>query len=343
MRVYSYDCDRYEDAALWEAVQAGGEVWGSTSPNPPVGCVIYRENPDAPDIIDVIATGGTEPAGGRHAERVALDAAGEKARGAHMVVTLEPCNHTGRTGPCAEAIVQAGIAKVVYLNADPNPVAAGGAQYLSDHGVAVRHIPYPVRQLDPWLTAMRHGRVSVTAKFAATLDGFTAAQDGTSQWITGPMARSWVHEDRARCDAIIVGTGTVLADDPSLTARKEDGSLYSNQPRRVVVGTRDVPEGNLTRLGYEQYATPQEALDALWATGARHVMVEGGATLMRSMFELGVVDAIQAYLAPMLLGAGRGIMDGPLADTLSSAQRYELEDVAVADDDVLIRLRRKDN
>lgn len=343
MRTYSYDADRYEDAALREAVQAGDAVWGSTSPNPPVGCVIYRENPDAPDIIDIIATGGTEPAGGRHAERVALDAAGERARGAHMVVTLEPCNHTGRTGPCAEAIVEAGIAKVVYANADPNPVAAGGAAHLRDHGVEMRHVPYPVAALEPWLAATRHGRVSVTAKFAATLDGFTAAQDGTSQWITGETARSWVHEDRSRCDAIIVGTGTALADNPSLTARRADGSLYANQPRRVVVGTRQVPEGNLTRLGYEQYATPQEALDALWDTGARHVIVEGGATLMRSVFELGVVDAVQAYVAPMLLGAGRGIVDGALVGTLADAERYELDHVAVADDDVLIQLRRKDD
>ncbi len=183
----------------------------------------------------------------------------------------------------------------------------------------------------------------MTAKFAATLDGFTAAPDGTSQWITGEMARSWVHADRSRCDAIIVGTGTALADNPSLTARREDGSLYENQPRRVVVGKRKVPEGNLKRLGFEQYATPQEALDELWATGARHVIVEGGATLMRSVFELGVVDAVQAYVAPMLLGAGRGIVDGPLAGTLADAERYELDNIVAAGDDVLIQLRRKDD
>lgn len=336
MRTYDDEVDRHEDDALWEAAQAGDAVWGSTSPNPPVGCVIYRGD-------DIIAAGGTEPAGGRHAERVALDAAGERARGAHMAVTLEPCNHTGRTGPCAEAIVQAGVAKVVYANADPNPEAAGGAEYLRNHGVEVRHVPYPVPALEPWLAAIRNRRVSVTAKFAATLDGFTAAPDGTSQWITGEMARSWVHADRSRCDAIIVGTGTALADNPSLTARREDGSLYENQPRRVVVGKRKVPEGNLKRLGFEQYATPQEALDELWATGARHVIVEGGATLMRSVFELGVVDAVQAYVAPMLLGAGRGIVDGPLAGTLADAERYELDNIVAAGDDVLIQLRRKDD
>lgn len=352
MRHYTHTFTEQEETALWEALDAGAEVRGTTSPNPPVGCVIYREV--EPVIVDdwdqaepeIIATGGTEPVGGRHAEIVALDAAREKVgddglRGACMLVTLEPCNHTGRTGPCAEAIVAAGIAKVVYIEPDPNSEASGGAEYLRRHGVEVHHKTYDVTGLAPWLTAVRHGRVSVTAKFAATLDGFVAAPDGSSQWITGPITREWVHEDRSRVDAIIIGTGTALADNPSLTARKADGTLAERQPRRVVVGTREVPEGNLTRLGFEQYATPQEALDALWETGARHVIVEGGPTLMRSVFELGVVDAIHAYVAPMLFGAGRSMIDGPLVGTLAQAQRYEIDYVDyTSNDDVLIALRR---
>nr|VDG63575.1 Diaminohydroxyphosphoribosylaminopyrimidine deaminase / 5-amino-6-(5-phosphoribosylamino)uracil reductase [Streptococcus thermophilus] len=334
------------EQALWAALDAGEAVRGTTSPNPPVGCAIFQEavpiHPFGEDMPLIFAVGGTEPAGGRHAERVALDAAGDAARGASMVVTLEPCNHTGRTGPCTEAIVAAGIERVIYLTQDPNPVAAGGAQWLQDHGVKVIFHPYPVRELEPWLASVGHGRVSVTAKFAATLDGFTAAVDGTSQWITGPHTREAVHADRAKRDAIIIGTGTALADNPSLTARRSDGALYENQPRRVVVGTREVPQGNLTELGFEQYATPREALDALYASGARDVLVEGGAELMHSMFELDVVDAVQAYVAPMILGAGRGVVAGQLAGTLAEATRYELNTVwCTDDDDVVIEMSRK--
>lgn len=324
--------------AIIEAHNAGQHVRGTTSPNPPVGCALF-------DAAGIIATGATEPAGGRHAERVALDAATqcapERIRGASLAVTLEPCNHTGRTGPCAEAIAQAGIAEVFYVFDDPNPIADGGAEYLRAHGVEVTQVDFPVEGLEPWLDSVRYNRVSVTAKFAATLDGFTAARDGTSQWITGQQARQYVHYDRAMRDAIMIGTGTAIADNPSLTAREKDGALLENQPRRVVVGKRKVPEGNLTRLGFEQYATPQEAFDALYETGARDVLVEGGPTLMRSVFELDVVDRVHAYVAPMLLGAGRNVLGGPLADTLAGAHRFDLNDAFSLGEDVVIELRRK--
>lgn len=292
---------------------------------------------------DIIATGATEPAGGAHAEVVALRAAGERARGATAVVTLEPCNHTGRTGPCAQALAEAGVREVVYLTADPNPLAAGGAAYLRDQGVAVHYAPVRVGALQPWLQAVRRGRPCVTWKFASTLDGFTAAVDGTSQWITGAAARELVHEDRATRDAIIVGTGTALADDPSLTARHPDGSLYELQPRRVVVGSREVPaDSNLARLGYEQYATPEAALAALWDSGARDVLLEGGAGLAQSFLEAGAVDMVQAYLAPALLGAGRGVLGGPVAATLADAHRFTRTLVRPVGDDVLIELERND-
>lgn len=304
-----------------------------------MGCAVF-------DAHGVIATGGTEPPGGRHAERVALDLAylssPERVQGASLAVTLEPCNHTGRTGPCAEAIVAAGIAHVYYVNEDPNPQAAGGADYLRAHGVEVTQVDFPVDGLEPWLDSVRYGRVSVTAKFAATLDGFTAAPDGTSQWITGPETRQYVHFDRAMRDAIVIGTGTALADNPSLTARDRDGSLLPNQPRRIVVGTREVPEGNLTRLGFEQYATPEEAFAALYESGARDVLVEGGPTLMRSVFELDVVDRITAYVAPMLFGGGRGLLGGPLVKTIGDAKRYELYDAFSLGEDAVIELCRKD-
>lgn len=333
------DISEAVQSALIAARNAGQKVRGTTSPNPAVGCAVFDAN-------GIIATGGTEPPGGRHAERVALDQAAsinpERLKGASLAVTLEPCNHTGRTGPCAEAIVAAGIAHVYYVHDDPNPQAAGGADYLRAHGVEVTQVDFPVEGLEPWLDSVRYGRVSVTAKFAATLDGFTAAPDGTSQWITGPETRQYVHFDRAMRDAIVIGTGTALADNPSLTARDRDGSLLSNQPRRIVVGTREVPEGNLTRLGYEQYATPEEAFAALYESGARDVLVEGGPTLMHSVFELDVVDRITAYVAPMLFGGGRGLLDGPLVDTIGDAKRYELYDAFSLGEDAVIELCRKD-
>lgn len=334
---FSHEIPPAIQAAVIAAANAGQSVRGTTSPNPPVGCALF-------DATGIISTGATEPAGGRHAERVALDAARSTApdriRGAMLAVTLEPCNHTGRTGPCTQAIVEAGVGHVYYVHSDPNPIASGGADYLRAHGVEVTHVDFPVDGLLPWLDSVAHGRVSVTAKFAATLDGFTAAPDGTSQWITGPEARQYAHFDRAMRDAIVIGTGTAIADNPSLTARDRDGSLLGNQPRRVVVGKRKVPEGNLTRLGFEQYATPQEAFDALYETGARDVLVEGGPTLMRSVFGLDVVDRITAYVAPMLLGGGRGLIDGPLAETLAAAPRYDMYDAFTLGDDAVIELRR---
>lgn len=340
MSVMSTDIPPAVEEALVAASNAGQMVRGTTSPNPPVGSALF-------DDTGIISTGATEPAGGRHAERVALDEASrtapERVRGASLAVTLEPCNHTGRTGPCTEAIAAAGIARVYFVHSDPNPIASGGADFLRRNGVEVTQVGDPVDGLLPWLDSVAYGRVSVTAKFAATLDGFTAAPDGTSQWITALETRQYAHFDRAMRDAIVIGTGTAIADNPSLTARDRDGSLLGNQPRRVVVGTRDVPAGNLTRLGFEQYATPQDAFDALYETGARDVLIEGGPTLMRSVFEMDVVDRITAYIAPMLLGGGRGLLDGPLARTLAGAQRYELYDTFTVGGDAVIELRRLQN
>lgn len=230
------------------ALRAGDAVRGTTSPNPPVGCALF--SPDGA----LIATGGTSPAGGAHAEINALRAAGDRARGATAVVTLEPCNHTGRTGPCSQALVDAHITRLVYLTKDPNPQAAGGADYLERHGVEVIYALQRVDALQPWLTSVARGRPSVTLKYAASLDGLTAAPDGTSKWITGEDARRHVHADRAVRDAIVVGTGTAIADNPSLTARRGDGTLMETQPRRVVVGTRAVPEE--TSHGSASSSTP---------------------------------------------------------------------------------------
>src|SRR4051794_28460062 len=215
----------------------------ANGPNPRVGAVLLSPSGE------LVGEGWHRGAGTPHAEVAALaDAAdrGTSARGATAVVTLEPCNHTGRTGPCSEALLAAGVARVVVSVADPNPVAAGGAERLRDAGVDVQTgvLPDEGRALlGAWLPSVERGRPFVTLKIATSLDGRVAAADGSSRWITSEVSRHHAHDLRAEVDAIVVGTGTALADDPSLTARNAAGELHGHQPLRVVVGRRPVPAG----------------------------------------------------------------------------------------------------
>ena len=220
------------------AVEQADRVKGSTYPNPPVGAVILDRDDE------IAGVGATEPPGGPHAEVVALRRAGERAVGGTAVVTLEPCNHYGRTPPCVDALVASRVSRVAYAVADPNPEAAGGASRLAESGVEVEAgvladvvAGGPLRE---WLYKQRTGLPHVTWKFATSVDGRSAAADGSSQWITSEAARADVHRRRAAADAIIVGTGTVFVDDPVLTARLPDGSLAERQPLRVVVGEREI-------------------------------------------------------------------------------------------------------
>lgn len=323
-------------------MEAGDKVRGTTSPNPPVGAVILDS------AGRVVGVGATQPPGGPHAEVMALRDAGDKARGGTAVVSLEPCNHTGRTGPCAQALIDASVAAVYFLHPDPTPEAGGGAVTLRGAGIAVGQIEAPDGVSDAlagWLGAVRLGRPHVTLKFAQSLDGFTAAVDGSSQWITGEQAREHVHRDRAKRDAILIGTGTALADNPSLTARYPDGSLRETQPRRVVIGSRDVDRGgnsNLAKLGFEHYATPQEALAELYASGARDILVEGGAGLATSFMELGSVDRIQAYIGNVILGQGRGILTRAVASDLALAPRWQRAAVTELGADLLVEYRKNE-
>ncbi len=224
--------------AMRRALAASALVHGTTSPNPPVGATVL----DAAG--EVVGVGATAPPGGPHAEVVALREAGERARGGTAVVTLEPCAHHGRTPPCTDALRAAGVAAVHVAVRDPHPEAAGGAEVLRAAGIRVELdvLADEVARgpLRAWLHGVRTGRPHVTWKLAATLDGRSAAADGSSRWITGPAARAQVHALRATADAIVVGTGTALVDDPALTAREADGSPSARQPLRVVVGHRDV-------------------------------------------------------------------------------------------------------
>ncbi|QPK78190.1 bifunctional diaminohydroxyphosphoribosylaminopyrimidine deaminase/5-amino-6-(5-phosphoribosylamino)uracil reductase RibD [Corynebacterium lizhenjunii] len=321
------------------AMAAGLAVKGSTSPNPPVGAVIL----DRADRL--VGRGATQPVGGAHAEVMALQEAGAAARGGTAVVTLEPCAHVGRTGACTLALLRAGIARVLYVHADPNPVAAGGARILAQAGVEVRQIPAGTGKdaLDPWLRATKLQRPCVTLKVAQTLDGFSAALDGTSQWITSPQSREHAHLDRQGRDALMVGTGTVLADNPRLSARRPDGSLLPQQPRRVVVGSRPVEQmgaaaAHLQQAGFEQYATPQQALVQLWESGARDVLVEGGPGLAGSLLQAGLVDYLHVYIAPLVLGQGRSVSATAVGPSLADAARFQRRALRELGPDIMVEL-----
>ena len=320
----------------------------TTKPNPMVGCVIARG-------AEVVGEGWHERKGGPHAEIVALQAAGARAKGATAYVTLEPCAHTGRTGPCTQRILDAGVARVVYGVEDPNPVAAGGAELLRDGGVDVRRDD-GLRSLSErgplraWLHRQRTGRPFVTWKYAASLDGFVAASDGTSQWITGPEARSFAHGIRERLDAIVVGSGTVAADDPSLSARNPDGSPRPRSPLACVMGESAVPAGAAVRSspgGFAHLATrdPARALEMIDQRlgGALHVLIEGGPTVAGAFLAAGLVDEIDAYIAPIVLGGGRRITEGFDVGTLAAAARFAPVRTIRMNPDIYIRMRTQDS
>lgn len=328
-----------ELSALQVAVDAADAVRGTTSPNPPVGAVILGHDGEVAGI------GATRPVGGPHAEVMALRAAGARARGGTAVVTLEPCNHTGRTGPCARALLDAGITRVVYAVSDPNPQAAGGADALRASGVdVVAGVGADLVERGPlraWLHRQRTGRAHVTWKFAASLDGRSAAADGTSQWITGPDARARVHADRARLDAIVVGTGTVLADDPHLTARRPDGSLADRQPLRVVVGRREIPASAriLDDAAETLVLRTRDPHEVLAALGDRpDVLLEGGPHLAGAFLAAGLIDRVQAFLSPVLLGAGAAAVEDAGVGTIAQALRFQRESVETLGPDLLLTL-----
>lgn len=330
--------------AIRDAMQVALRLAASgplADPNPRVGAVVL----DAEGRQ--VGQGWHAGAGTPHAEIVALAAAGFRARGGTAVITLEPCRHTGRTGPCTQALLDAGVARVVFGQADPSTLAGGGARMLREAGLDVVGglLADAAAALNAeWTAAMRLGRPLVTWKFAATLDGRSAAADGSSRWITGPAARADVHERRAGYAAILVGTGTVLADDPQLTARYPDGSLRESQPLRVVVGHRPVPTG--ARVLDETAPTlllptrdPDVVLDTLWDKGIRRVWLEGGPIVAAAFLAAGLVDDVVAYLAPALLGAGPAAVGGLGIQTIDQATRLELLDVAVLGGDVRVLAR----
>ncbi|KAA1424216.1 bifunctional diaminohydroxyphosphoribosylaminopyrimidine deaminase/5-amino-6-(5-phosphoribosylamino)uracil reductase RibD [Nocardioides antri] len=317
---------------MQRALQIAASPGVPLGPNPRVGCVLLASDGT------VVGEGYHRGAGNPHAEVEALTAAGDLARGATAVVTLEPCNHTGRTGPCSEALIEAGVAKVVVAQRDPNPVAGGGLERMAAAGIEVEHglLVDDARALNPaWSFAHEQGRPFVTWKFATTLDGRSAAADGTSRWVSSPPARRDTHVLRALCDTMLVGTNTVEVDDPHLTVRDPDDEPLPSQPLRVVMGERDLdPDRRIFDDAAEtvhlRTRDPLEALTSLYRDhGRHHVFFEGGPTLAAAFLKAGVIDEVVTYVAPMLLGAGKPAV-GPLRiRTISKALQLEITDVTV--------------
>ncbi|MEU0396686.1 bifunctional diaminohydroxyphosphoribosylaminopyrimidine deaminase/5-amino-6-(5-phosphoribosylamino)uracil reductase RibD [Streptomyces sp. NPDC006208] len=333
-----------ESNAMRRAIALAARGLGFTSPNPVVGCVITDASGQP------VGEGFHQRAGGPHAEVHALRAAGERARGGTAYVSLEPCNHTGRTGPCAQALADAGVARVVYAVGDPNPQATGGADTLRAAGAEVEQgllADEAEAGNIAWLTSVRLGRPYVLWKYAATLDGRIAAADGTSRWISSPESRADVHRLRAEADAVVVGSGTARADDPHLAVRGIDGAV---QPLRVVVdteaaavrpGARVLDDAAPTLIAVAEDADtalpdvvrlPRTAtglsvpalLAELHGRGIRSVLLEGGPTLAGAFVAAGAVDRVVGYLAPVLLGEGPAVLAHAGITTITAALRLDV-------------------
>jgi diaminohydroxyphosphoribosylaminopyrimidine deaminase/5-amino-6-(5-phosphoribosylamino)uracil reductase len=327
-----------DTAIMQRALDLAERGRATVSPNPMVGCVLVRDG-------QVVGEGYHEQAGGPHAEIAALRVAGEQAAGATAYVTLEPCNHTGRTGPCTQALIDAGVARVVVAAADPNPLAAGGADRLRAAGVDVEIGLLGAasrRQNEVFFTGVELGRPFVIAKAAVSLDGRIAAADGTSQWLTGEESRRRVHALRAEVDAVLVGSGTVLADDPQLTVRLP--GYAGRQPLRVVLDRRGRVSGDARVL---DDAAPTivtsddlpQVLKSLYEREVRSVLVEGGAGVLHACLDAGLVDRLQLYVAPVLLGErGRPLLAGPWAASLAEAPRWNLDSVEQVGGDAALTL-----
>jgi diaminohydroxyphosphoribosylaminopyrimidine deaminase/5-amino-6-(5-phosphoribosylamino)uracil reductase len=350
-----------ETTALRRAVALSAAALGTTSPNPPVGAVVLDVHGG------IVGEGWTAPPGGPHAEVVALERAGAAAREGTLVVTLEPCRHTGRTGPCTSAVRAAGIRRVVFACSDPTDLAGGGADELRAAGVDVDSgvLADEVARgpLEAWLTSRRLGRPFVTWKYAATLDGRSAAADGTSRWITSEPSRADVHRLRAEADAVLAGVETVLTDDPLLDVRPDPG----HQPLRVIVDTRgrtpltaralagDRPALVATGPLLDDPGYPRRCelplgddgridLPALLQRlqdehGVVSLLLEGGPTLAGAFVARGLVDRVVGYVAPALLGDGPHALRSAGVGTISETHRLRLDDVTRTGDDVRLTLR----
>ncbi len=350
--------------ALDEAEQA----LGLTSPNPAVGAVVVREG-------RVVARGRTQPPGGAHAEVMALQEAGDLARGATVYVTLEPCSHHGRTPPCVEALIAAGVAEVRYALHDPDPRVDGrGRTALEAAGIRVEEgdgATEASRQLEGYLKHRRTGLPLVIVKYAASLDGRIAAASGDSRWVSGPQTLEWAHRNRPKLDAIVVGSNTVVVDNPQLTARPGGSTEGVHQPLRIVLDSRGrtPPEANvlagpdatliattaassrtwrasmeaggaevLVLPAFEDHVDLVELLRILGGRGMLTVLFEGGGVVLGSLFDRRLVDRVAAVIAPIIVGAADApsAVVGRGAWRMADAPRLREIEVTRLGEDVLI-------
>ena len=300
-------------------------------PNPWVGAVVVAQNGE-------VFTGATLEPGNAHAEIVALNAAANHAQGSTLFSTLEPCNHTGRTGPCTQAIIDAGVSRVVVGTLDPDSKVSGsGVQHLRDAGLTV-DVGVLEQEVKQQLAAYLHhratGRPFVVLKMASTIDGRIAAADGSSKWITGETARKRVHQLRAESDAIVVGAGTVRADDPSLTVRDADGP----SPRRIVLGTIDASAK--VHPCTQWTGTLPDLLDTLGKEGVVQLLVEGGARVAASFHRERLINQYIMHIAPVIAGGddAAGVFAGPAASTMADMWRGRIVSTTNLDGDIEIIL-----
>ena len=324
-----YNLRVHDDDLMRQAIAAAASVRGSTSPNPWVGAVVAGH------------TGATQPPGGPHAEIVALAAVGPEARNQTLYTTLEPCSHHGRTPPCTDAIVAAGVSRVVIGIEDPDPLVAGqGIAALKAAGIDVTTgvcADEVTAQLAPYLKHRRTGHPWVVLKLAATLDGRTAAPDGTSQWITGEPARTDAHRLRAESDAVLVGAGTVRIDDPSLTVRHVEG----RDPLRVVLGSAaSTPPDARVEPALHLEGDLEDVLTTLGDKGVLQLLVEGGATVAHAFHHAGLVDRYVLYMAPALFAGddAHPLFNGPGASTMSDVWRGAITSVERLGPDLKVEL-----
>lgn len=364
------DARNIEKRFLGRAIALARRAEGDTAPNPMVGCVVVKDG-------SIVGEGWHKGAGEPHAEVEALRDAGPNARGGVAYVTLEPCNHHGRTPPCTQALLSSGVARVVYGMADENATAAGGAAFLSEQGVETIYTDVCANELAElnrfWLSRIRRGRPYVIVKVAMSLDGRIATRTGDSQWITGPAARDHAHIVRKQVDAIIVGAETVIADDPSLTARQGDdivgnplrvaldatgrtppgAAMFDRAGRGALLfSTEKAPEARLNLYrehGVAPVVTPsdhlgrpdvRDVLAALYERGVSGVLVEGGGAVHASFLKAGLVDEIHAYIAPRLIGGdGRPAIASLDADVLGDAFEAAFVESHRLGDDILMVAR----
>ncbi|WP_147471028.1 bifunctional diaminohydroxyphosphoribosylaminopyrimidine deaminase/5-amino-6-(5-phosphoribosylamino)uracil reductase RibD [Varibaculum vaginae] len=333
-------------AAATKAALQGPRIGG----NPQVGCAILSP------AGRILAMGYHRGAGSPHAEVDALANLKEDTGSAPLtaVVTLEPCNHSGKTPPCSHALVKSGIKNVIWAVQDPNPKAAGGGEYLKRQGINAltaaevgieENVISSARAVSiKWVQAIKRGRPWTIAKVAQTLDGYCAAKDGSSKWITNRLSRAYAHRIRSSVDVIIAGTGTVLADNPQLSARLADGRDLPYQPRPLVIGNRDIP-ADFYLAGKANQARTHDlkaVLESCYQQGEIFALLEGGPTLITAALKADLVDELHLYLAPRLLGAGRQGLGDLGIDSLASSMEFSLQQVKELGGDVFLALEKKE-